>query len=373
MTPRETILAIEQELNAAFLERREITRGMMVAMLAGEHVLLLGVPGSAKSAIVRDLCNRLQGSYFEWLLTKFSKPEELFGPISLKALENDSYRRITKGKLPEAEIAFLDEIFKANSAILNALLRVLNERLYDNDGTATRVPLLTCVGASNEMPEGEELAALFDRFMVRYNVAWIRDPRNFEALLAGADRAPATYTGFSKADLIAAQSEVAKVDVAKIRPQLLTLWQTIRQKNIPISDRRWKSCLKLLKAHAWLEGRSAAQDDDLEALAPALWTEPGQINEVRAVIMQLANPLNQEAVALLDDAMEQVQIATNAKPEEQVKAGMETLSKLRFAGKKLADLKSKAQTMGKSDARITEALEQVTGWAEEVTAKCLKI
>ena len=140
-------------------------------------MLLLGPPGTAKSELGRRLSRICQGTYFERLLTRFSVPEELFGPLSMTALEQDKYVRQTKGYLPEASVAFIDEIFKANSAILNSLLTILNERLFDNGATRTAVPLICLVGASNELPESEELDALYDRFLLRYPVSQVSSSR----------------------------------------------------------------------------------------------------------------------------------------------------------------------------------------------------
>src|SRR3954468_4394433 len=134
---------LRTELNARFPERREIIDGALCAVLAKEHVLLLGPPGTAKSALVRAIAQAFDGTYFERLLTKFSTPEELFGPISLKALEQDRFARVTVGKMPEADFAFVDEVFKANSAILNALLSVVNERIFHNDGAPMQCPLVS--------------------------------------------------------------------------------------------------------------------------------------------------------------------------------------------------------------------------------------
>lgn len=127
-----TITALRAQLLLLFPERQVVIDGALAAVLAGEHVLLLGPPGTAKSALVRSLAQAFGGTYFERLLTKFSTPEELFGPVSLKGLESDHFTRVTTGMLPEAEFAFVDEVFKANSAILNALLSVVNERLFHN-------------------------------------------------------------------------------------------------------------------------------------------------------------------------------------------------------------------------------------------------
>lgn len=146
-------------------------RLLLLAAFCGEHLLLLGPPGTAKSELGRRLSAICGGaSFFERLLTRFSVPEELFGPLSMKGLENDQYVRQTEGYLPTATVAFIDEVFKANSAILNSLLTILNERLFDNGNQRIKVPLLCLVGASNELPESEELDALYDRFLLRSSV-----------------------------------------------------------------------------------------------------------------------------------------------------------------------------------------------------------
>src|SRR5262249_8007401 len=132
---RVSALALERDLNSAFAEREREIRGLLLALLAREHVLLLGPAGTGKSALANCACAAIHGAtFFQWLLTRFSSPEEMFGPVSLDGLKNDRFRRIPTGKLPEAHVAFLDEIFKANSAVLNSLLTALNERAFDNDG-----------------------------------------------------------------------------------------------------------------------------------------------------------------------------------------------------------------------------------------------
>jgi MoxR-like ATPase len=141
MGPRDTLRSIRDELQQVFLERAEVIDGALTALLGGHHVLIIGPPGTAKSMLADELCRRLDGAtYFQWLLTKFTTPEELFGAVSLRALERDEYRRVTDGKLPEAHIAFLDEIFKANSSILNAILTLMNERRFHNGRAVETVP-----------------------------------------------------------------------------------------------------------------------------------------------------------------------------------------------------------------------------------------
>src|SRR5262249_30409163 len=143
-------------------------------------------PGTAKSMLADELCRRLEGTgYFQWLLTKFTTPEELFGAVSLRALENDEYRRVTTLKLPEAHIAFLDEVFKANSSLLNSILPSMNERGFHNGRDVLAVPLITLFGASHELPEEDELQALYHRFLLRFVVGYIADDFRFLRLLQG--------------------------------------------------------------------------------------------------------------------------------------------------------------------------------------------
>src|SRR5229473_1431482 len=184
MTARDRLRRIREELAQAFLERSEVIDGTLTALLAGQHVLLIGPPGTAKSMLADELCRRIEGAnYFQWLLTKFTTPEELFGAVSLKALEADDYRRVTANKLPEAHIAFLDEVFKASSSILNAILTIINERLFHNGRQVGPVPLLTLFGASNELPEDDELLALYDRFLLRFVVGYIGEDFRFLKML----------------------------------------------------------------------------------------------------------------------------------------------------------------------------------------------
>lgn len=169
-------------------------RLLVLAALSGEHALFLGPPGTAKSALGRRLSMVVGGAFFERLLTRFSVPEELFGPLSLKALDQDEYRRQIEGYLPTARVAFIDEIFKANSSILNALLTILNERAFDNGRERLHVPLACLVAASNELPEEDELDALYDRFLIRRAVGPLTDDGLTE-FLTGASNAQSGSAG----------------------------------------------------------------------------------------------------------------------------------------------------------------------------------
>src|SRR5919197_5284117 len=210
--PLSTIQQLRQDLNARFPERREVIDGALCAVLAGDHALLLGPPGTGKSSLVRAVAQAFGGRYFERLLTRFTTPDEIFGPISLKALEQDRYARVVTDKLPEAEFAFVDEVFRGNSAILNSLLTIANERIFHNDGAPVACPLVSMFGASNDLPEGRELEALFDRFLFRFEVQYLLRPTNFRSVLAAPE--PKASVALSMADLRAAQAEALAVAVS---------------------------------------------------------------------------------------------------------------------------------------------------------------
>ncbi len=174
-----------RELHAPFVGREEEARAIVLALLAREHAVLIGEPGTAKSAMVRRLAELLSARFFKYLLTKYTEPSELFGPLDLKALREGRYVRITHGKLPEAEIVFLDEVFNANSAILNALLSIMQERVWYDGYTEIRVPLWTLVGATNRVPDEPELEAVYDRFLVRQYARPVPETKWGDLLEAG--------------------------------------------------------------------------------------------------------------------------------------------------------------------------------------------
>ncbi|MBL8314472.1 MAG: AAA family ATPase, partial [Rubrivivax sp.] len=266
-------------LQAGLLERDTAARIVLLAALAREHALLIGPPGTAKSELARRLHRVVaDAGYFERLLTRFSTPEELFGPLSLKALEDDRYERLTAGYLPTAGIAFLDEVFKANSAILNALLTLLNEREFDNGAGRSRTPLVSVVGATNEVPADESLLAFYDRFLLRVPVAAVSDA-SFAALLALSDARPeASEAPIARAELLSLQQRRDGVALPEaVLQQLQALRALVAARGIAVSDRRWRQLVGLLRTEALSEGRAAVDAWDLWLAPYALAADPSQI------------------------------------------------------------------------------------------------
>lgn len=276
LTPR--LRALRDALLSGLVERDVAIRLALLGALAGEHLLLVGPPGTAKSMVARRLHLAFrEASYFERLLTRFTVPEELFGPLSIQGLEEDRYERLTARYLPTAAIAFLDEIFKANSAILNALLTLLNEREFDNGAVRTKTPLVAVIGASNELPEGEELDALFDRFLLRLHVGPVsRDAfRGLLGLRGHPTPAVAPALKLTADELAAVQAAADAVVVPEdVQVLLCDLRDWCTAAEIAVSDRRWRKIVKLLQVAALTNGRSQVSIWDCWVLQHCLWTTP---------------------------------------------------------------------------------------------------
>lgn len=314
-------VAIE-ELSSGLIERDTEVRLLLLAALSQEHVLYLGPPGTAKSELGRRLSKLCGGSYFERLLTRFSVPEELFGPLSMRALENDEYVRQVDGYLPTADVAFVDEIFKANSAILNTLLTILNERLFDNGSRRTRVPLLCLVGASNELPESEELDALYDRFLIRRQVGQVSPAGLMDMLTTRKGKWQANslrHPGVSMSDsgdwedgdapLLTvedfettrqrAEEEVhVPAEVLNIVADLRQFLQDKCEPPVYVSDRRLVKSVALLQVAAFSSGRTYVTPKDCMLLQHVLWQKPEESEKIYEWLLQALTQ---------DDGMQQMQ------------------------------------------------------------------
>ncbi len=258
-------------------------------MLSGEHLLFLGPPGTAKSLLSKSMCEAIDGYFFYYLLTRFTTPEEVFGPLSLKALQQDDYHRKIDGYLPTAHIAFLDEIFKSNSSILNSFLTILNERRFHNGNRIVDVPLLSAFGASNELPEeNESLEALYDRFLFRCQVKYVEDEANFIDLIMGEAEhfKPSARLTLEKVRDLQARARDVSVDT-DVRKIILEVRRELRSKNIRLSDRRWKKIVNVLKVAAAGMDKATVDRSMVLLLQHMTWDRPEQKEHIKNILMDL--------------------------------------------------------------------------------------
>lgn len=350
-------------LKQRFVGRDEVIDLIALAVVAREHLFLHGPPGTAKSALIRHFASAVGGGYFEYMLTRFSEPNEIFGPVDIAKLREGTMVTVTKGMLPEAEFVFLDELFNANSAILNNLLTVLNERVYRRGTETHALPLISLFSASNHLPEDEALAALFDRFLLRCHVDSL--PRDLMPGLLRAgwalEREPPASSSLAGSDLVALGNSVYQVDLAPAMEAYREALFKVRDLGIAFSDRRAVKVLKLLAASAVLCGRSAAQPSDLWVLR-YVWDQQEQIEPLRSLVHRILEEQQAEdrrhplasvrKVASGDDLARQIDAAAN---EITGQMAMSTLVRLR---ERLADIADQAAWI--TDPRTRDFLLQRT-------------
>ena len=367
----EKLTEIRNELKASYLERDEVIDGTLIALLTGNHMLLIGPPGTAKSQLVSEVCNKINGAqYFQWLLTKFTAPEELFGAVSLKGLENDEYRRVTNGKLPEAHIIFLDEVFKASSSILNTLLTVMNERIYYNGTEISEIPLISMFGASNELPaEEDELEALYDRFLLRYVVDYIKEDFRFLKLLQGESSEEKSDAIITQEELDDCKSQVADTAVPSNILKLIGRIRTeLKKKGIIPSDRRYKQSISILKAKAYLDGRSEVSEEDLRFLENVFWRDPGEKTEIQSVIHQTLDGYKDRLRELIIQAKELDGYSKRDWENEDmgIKANIEAQTKLKQIVSNLDELIEECKQRGKPIEDINKAKIEIEEIQKEI-------
>jgi len=353
---QESFHNLETELNNYFVERQDEIHGLSLGLLSGTNVLFLGSPGIAKSFLVNTYASLIKGcNYFSWLLTRFSTPEELLGPFSLAKLEEDRYIRTTTGKLPEAHIAFIDETWKGNSGILNCLLTLMNERIFYNDGKAVPVPLLSLIGASNELPEsGDGLEAMLDRFTLKYLVSPIREASGF-ARMIGSPHVPDLRPMLDLETIMTSRHSVTKILVDKHMIELLvTLRETLNKDGIMVSDRTYVFSKRILQTEAFFQKRDAVQEEDFDVLQHCLWAEPENRKRIYSHILNLTNPEKSKILALYEDSEEIYNsvMELDDKDPQRLKDGVEVAVKLKDAKKKMHEFYVSLKSKGKNTSEV---------------------
>lgn len=349
---------IRKAMVSGMVERDEEIDLVLTGLFAGENVLFVGPPGTAKSMLCDALAGAIHGKTFTNCLNKFTTPEEIFGPVSVNGLTNDEYRRITTGKLPDCDVAFIDEIFKAGPAILNSMLKVLNEKVYENGNTSINCPLKIAVAASNEWPssDGNELNALFDRFVLRKTVSPVRQLAGRDRLLfADSSELTVTISNPLTLDELSAirkfTSALPFSDTAK--DTIRTIITQIEAEGIIIGDRRMRKAVGVARAAAVLnavkENRSVqfVEPSDLDVLRHVLWTDPEtHPGKVSAVVSKVGDPVR----ALIMDKMAAIDEIVRSFDPKDMMEGTKSL-------KKISALMDELTKMG--DGRATEAANNV--------------
>lgn len=324
-------------MNRGIYEKETEISLSLLAALAGESIILLGPPGVAKSMVARQLKTAFKDAYsFEYLMSRFSTPDEIFGPVSIQKLKSsDTYERAVEGYLPTADVVFLDEIWKAGPAIQNTLLTVINEKLFRNGNKEMHLPLKLLVAASNELPaKGEGLEALWDRFVIRIESRPIKKESNFRAMLLdshadfsgstgglghadfanNADFSELKITGEEYAEWseninkIGVKEEVLDV-ISVIRKSLraVNVDEAAERRNIYVSDRRWKNIARLLRTSAFMQDREEVDCCDLLPIYHCLWQEPEERDAIRTIVIRaLFAPLAEKLVEMKNALAEDI-------------------------------------------------------------------
>jgi MoxR-like ATPase len=360
----QTIMA---KLREVFVEREEIIEAEFINALCKQHMILIGPPGTAKSAVIECFCKSMTGwKYFAWQLTKYSVPEELFGPYSLAALKNDQFLRKIDGKLPQAHIVYIDEVFNANSSILNALNSSMNERTFEGKN----IPLQSLYGATNFQPEDSILVAFFDRFLFRFIIEDIHESRNFEYMLQSVPFTLSPDEMLTEAEITLLQNKVPQIKIDYLFPMIAQLRGLLKIEQIEPSSRRFKWALSALQACALLNGHEKVIDEDLFILKNILWTDKKEIPIVESVIAKTINPAMAEIKNLMQQAVDiqkQLRTADRKNPNELAKI-MESLEKLG----KISDEIDRIKRNNNLGVKVEDVANKIIGQIQMINNSILK-
>lgn len=345
-----------QEMNRGIYEKETEISLSLLAALAGESIILLGPPGVAKSMVARQLKTAFrEAQSFEYLMSRFSTPDEIFGPVSIQKLKtSDTYERAVEGYLPTADVVFLDEIWKAGPAIQNTLLTVINEKIFRNGNREMHLPLKLLVAASNELPaKGEGLEALWDRFVIRIESRPIKLEKNFRAMLLevkseerGVKKQSSATEGKANSNAITAEEyaewteRIGKIGVkievldaiSAIRKSLraVNVDEAAERRNIYVSDRRWKNIVRLLRTSAFMQDREEVDICDLLPIYHCLWQEPEERDAIRNIVIRaLFSPFADKLVEMKNALAEDIKyhrVRRNPEDGRDYEGEIETLS-----------------------------------------------
>ena len=354
------------EMNRGIYEKETEISLSLLAALAGESIILLGPPGVAKSMVARQLKTAFKDARsFEYLMSRFSTPDEIFGPVSIQKLKtSDTYERAVEGYLPTADVVFLDEIWKAGPAIQNTLLTVINEKIFRNGNREMHLPLKLLVAASNELPaKGEGLEALWDRFVIRIESRPIKLEKNFRAMLLEAPTdflGPTDFTDSTDFSGSKGKSDSADFSDLKITAEEYAEWaekickigvkeevldaisairkslravnvdEAAERRNIYVSDRRWKNIVRLLRTSAFMQDREEVDICDLLPIYHCLWQEPEERDAIRSIVIRaLFSPFAEKLVEMKNALAEDIKyhrVRRNPDDGRDYEGEIETLS-----------------------------------------------
>jgi len=351
------LLKVREELNNFFLERREEIDILLTAILSQKNVFLVGATGTAKSQLCNAVAKHFSAKFFTYLMTDHTTPDELFGIPSIKAMKEGRYERIITNKLPNCEIAFLDEIFKANSSILNCLLKIINEKKFDNGNKEIDVPLISLFTASNELPKERELVALYDRLHFRKIVKPIAEFENIKKLLLLNKYEPNTI--ITRDELKKMHEEVGSIETKNI-DDFIKLLDKLKNMQIFISDRKKRECIDIIKGYAYLNNKDEMEIEDFAILQHVLWNEPQEATNIATIILQIANPFDEKAKEIsnvIDDLENQLKKYSDATTEvyeiyqklinlqKEIKIYKKTLEKIGKKSKEIEDVDKRIENL----------------------------
>lgn len=376
------IKLIGQEIKDVIVERESLIDDCLVAIATGNHIVMIGDPGIAKSMLAREICKRItNGNYFEWLLNKTSDPSEILGPFSLKQLEKDIFIRKTEGMLPESHIAFLDEIFKSNEPTLNALLAITNERIFHNGGKKQSIPLISLIGASNEEPEDEGLSALYDRILFRFIVKPVGDVSNRIKMYnnyvhrrnpQNVNPPMTTVTVDELVDIrIASRYVTIPRDIINQYDALL-IDLNVRDK-IKVTDRRKNEGLGILQGSAMLNGRDVVTTEDFKHLIAVWWQRPEDVKPITDLIVKLSNPFDAK-IAEHNTSIENIlKRITEAPDSQKTSVVVECKTLLNTIDRDTKNLIKKARDQGKDISKLEDIVNKVNNVQKDIMNKYLGV